>query len=157
MRQTTLKSERIIDFLKGLREWNRLKLVHVELEQANAFIVKHHRHHDKILMHRFSIGATLNLRLVGVAVVGRPLGGQCQDRWVEVTRLATDGTPNACSFLYGAAWRAAQALGYERVQTYILDSESGISLKVCNPCNRLGDDIARLQTRIDFLRSRGFT
>ena len=47
---------------------------------------------------------------------------------LEVTRLATDGSPNACSFLYGAAARAAVALGYDKIQTYILDSEPGTSL-----------------------------
>ena len=66
----------------------RLQLVHVELAQANAFIVQHHRHHGRIPWHRFSVGASLDGRLVGVAVVGRPLGGQCQDRWVEVRRNA---------------------------------------------------------------------
>lgn len=47
----------------------------------------------------------------------------------EVTRLVTDGTPNACSMLYAAAARAAKALGFERIQTYILDDEPGVSLR----------------------------
>jgi hypothetical protein len=68
-------------------------------------------------------------KLVGVATIGRPLSGIHQDKWVEVTRLATDGTPNACSFLYGAAARAAFALGYKRIQTYIMKEEPGASLK----------------------------
>jgi hypothetical protein len=106
-----------------------MKLVHLELAQANAFVVRHHRHHGRIQGHRFSIGAMHDGRLVGVAVVGRPLGGQCQDRWVEVTRLCTDGTPNAALLLYGACARAATALGYVRIQTFILKSESGVSLK----------------------------
>jgi hypothetical protein len=50
-------------------------------------------------------------------------------RVAEVSRVATDGCPNACSFLYGAAARAASALGYEVIQTYILASEPGTSLK----------------------------
>jgi hypothetical protein len=109
-------------------------LVHVELAEANAFITKHHRHHRAIPWHRFSVGAMLpspdgHGRLVGVAVVGRPLGGAHQDRWVEVTRLCSDGTPNVCSFLYGAAARAAFALGFTRIQTYILRDEPGTSLK----------------------------
>ena len=41
---------------------------------------------------------------------------------VEVTRLCTDGTKNACSFLYGAAARIAKEMGYKQIQTYILES-----------------------------------
>ena len=48
---------------------------------------------------------------------------------LEVNRLCTDGTPNACSILYAAAYRAARAMGYNRVVTYILDTENGASLK----------------------------
>jgi hypothetical protein len=70
-----------------------------------------------------------NNRLVGVSIVGRPVSGKNQDTWVEVSRLCTDGTKNACSFLYSASARAAFELGYDRIQTYILAEESGLSLK----------------------------
>ena len=112
-----------------------MKLVHVELKEANEYISLHHRHHKPVTGHRFSIGAVLPggsgsvAALCGVAVVGRPVGGARQYEWLEVTRLCTDGTPNACSFLYGAAVRAGKALGYSRIQTYILKEESGVSLK----------------------------
>lgn len=106
-----------------------LRLVHIELAEANAFIKRHHRHHGRIPWHRFSLGAMNGGALVGVAVVGRPLSGKCQDRWAEVTRLCSDGTPHVCSFLYGAAARAAFALGFTRIQTYILKGESGTSLR----------------------------
>lgn len=112
-----------------------LHLCHVELKEANAFIEQHHRHHKRIQGHRFSLGVIDDARgfeLVGVIVVGRPVGGQHQHDWVEVTRCCTDGTKNACSFLYGAAARAAKALGYERIQTYILKEEDGASLKASN-------------------------
>jgi hypothetical protein len=104
-------------------------VVHVELPEANAFVERLHRHHKRIQGHRFSIGAETDKQLVGVAIVGRPVGGTNRTTCVEVTRCCTDGTPNACSFLYGAAARAARALGYQRIQTYILVSESGVSLK----------------------------
>lgn len=69
-------------------------------------------------------------RMVGVVIVGRPVARMTdQRRTVEVTRLCTDGTKNACSALYAAAARAAAALGYERIQTFILDSEPGTSLR----------------------------
>jgi hypothetical protein len=52
------------------------------------------------------------------------------DGWTaEVTRLCTDGTPNACSMLYRAAWRAARSLGYRRLITYTLAEEGGASLR----------------------------
>ena len=105
-----------------------MSLVSVELRQANEFVERLHRHHKRIQGRRFSIGAVKNGELVGVAIVGRPVGGANQDRWVEVTRCCTDGTRNACSFLYGAAARAAKELGYERIQTYILSQELGTSL-----------------------------
>lgn len=108
----------------------RLYLKHLELREANEFVERVHRHHKRIQGHRFSLGAELgDGTLVGVVIVGRPVGGQHQNDWVEVTRMCTDGTPNACSFLYAAVCRAAQALGYTRAQTYILADEPGTSLK----------------------------
>jgi hypothetical protein len=106
-----------------------MKLVHVELREANDFVMRLHRHHKKVQGHRFSIGAKKEGVLVGVAIIGRPVGGQNQHEWVEVTRCCTDGTKNACSFLYGRAARAAAALGFKRIQTYILQEELGTSLK----------------------------
>lgn len=65
----------------------------------------------------------------GVAIVGRPVARSLDDGvTAEVTRLCTDGAPGACSFLYGAAARAAFALGFKRIGTYILKAESGASL-----------------------------
>jgi hypothetical protein len=68
--------------------------------------------------------------IVGVATVGRPSARALQDGWTcEVTRTCTDGTRNANSALYGAAWRAARALGYRRCLTYTQDGEAGSSLR----------------------------
>lgn len=106
-----------------------LQLCHVELKEANKFIQATHRHHGRIQGHRFSLGVSVAGSLVGVIVVGRPVGGQHQSDWTEVTRCCTDGTRNACSFLYGAAAKASAALGFFRIQTYLLATESGISLK----------------------------
>jgi hypothetical protein len=106
-----------------------LELVRVELAEANAFVIAHHRHHGKVVGHVFSLGAAINMDIVGVAIVGRPVSRMRDDgKTLEVTRLCTDGTRNACSFLYGACARAAFALGYKRIGTYILASESGATL-----------------------------
>jgi hypothetical protein len=108
----------------------RLTVEHIDLAEAQAFVRIHHRHSKPVVGHLFSIGAALEGSIVGVAIIGRPTARMRQDGvTVEVTRLATDGTRNACSFLYGAAARAAFALGYKRVGTYILKSEPGTSLK----------------------------
>ena len=102
----------------------------VPLSEANAFVAQHHRHHKPVTGHKFSIGCMKDGRLAGVAIVGRPVSRYLDDGLtLEVNRLCTDGTPNACSFLYGAAWRAARALGYRKIVTYILDTESGASLR----------------------------
>jgi hypothetical protein len=100
------------------------------LDEANEFVAQHHRHHKPVVGHKFSIGAALaDGRIVGVCIIGRPVARARDDGLtLEVTRLATDGTKDACSFLYGAARRAAFALGYKRLGTYILASEPGTSL-----------------------------
>lgn len=100
------------------------------LKQANGYVEKYHRHHKPTRGHRFSIGAEKNGALVGICVVGRPVARGCDPYLVaEVTRLCTDGTKNACSFLYSAAARAAHAMGFDKIQTYILESEDGTSLR----------------------------
>jgi hypothetical protein len=108
-----------------------MKLHHIRLGlgEANAFVAQHHRHHEPVVGHLFSLGATLGDRIVGVVIVGRPVSRfRDNGATAEVTRLCTDGTKNACSFLYGAAARAAFALGFQRIGTYILASEPGTSL-----------------------------
>lgn len=111
-------------------EGQNLELRHIELKEANAFVSRLHRHHDPVRGHRFSLGAYCSGNLVGVAIVGRPVARMVDyTTTVEVVRLCTDGTKNACSFLYGASARAARALGYTDIITYTLESESGISLK----------------------------
>lgn len=107
----------------------KLQVVPLDLAEANAFVTQHHRHHIPVVGHKFSIGASQDDKIVGVVIVGRPVSRFRDDGMtLEVTRLCTDGTRNACSFLYGAAARAAFALGYRRIGTYILASEPGTSL-----------------------------
>lgn len=109
----------------------RLTIVPVTLREANAYIEATHRHHGTARGCKFSIGVRDDDgTLRGVAIVGRPVARLRDDGLTaEVTRLATDGCPNACSALYAAAWRAARAMGYQRLGTYILASEPGTSLR----------------------------
>jgi hypothetical protein len=107
-----------------------MSLIPLSLAEANAFVKQVHRHHGPVVGHKFSLGAVKDDTVVGVAIVGRPVARARDDGLtLEVARLATDGTKNACSFLYGASARAAFALGYKRVGTYILASENGATLR----------------------------
>jgi hypothetical protein len=102
-----------------------------DFDEANAFIARHHRHHQPLKFHKFSLAVADEAgEIRAVCMVNRPTARMLDDGMtLEVTRLASDGCPNACSCLYGAAWRAAKALGYGKLITYILESESGTTLK----------------------------
>lgn len=107
-----------------------LELRPLTLKQANDLVAELHRHHKPCVGHRFSIGVFDGDRFVGAAIVGRPVARKTDQYDVaEVSRLVTDGTKNACSILYAACARAAEAMGFIRIQTFILASEPGTSLK----------------------------
>ncbi|MEV7089444.1 XF1762 family protein [Streptomyces sp. NPDC093085] len=109
----------------------RLSVVPLSFADACAMVEQLHRHHRPPRGHKFSLGVLDDAgHLHGVAIVGRPVAAPFDNGWcVEATRVATDGTPNACSALYGAAWRTAKAAGYLRAITYTQDGESGVSLR----------------------------
>lgn len=108
----------------------KMSVVPMDLESVNDWVSMFHRHHKPVIGHKFSLGAMKDNDIVGVVIVGRPVSRIRDNGWtLEVTRLATDGTKNACSFLYGAAARAGFALGYRRIGTYILASEPGTTLR----------------------------
>ena len=105
-------------------------LTPITFKQAKAFVADHHRHHPSTSGWKFGIGAADDTGLRGVVIVGRPVARALDDNTTaEVTRLCTDGTPNVCSMLYSAAWRAAKAMGYRRLITYTAAREPGTSLK----------------------------
>lgn len=107
-----------------------LKITPINLKEANEFVASHHRHHKRCAGHKFSIAVSVGSEVVGVVIVGRPVARMLQDGWtLEVNRCCTDGTKNACSMLYGAAWRAVKAMGYKRLITYTFTDEGGSSLR----------------------------
>lgn len=110
----------------------RLFAVPTTLKEAMAFVESFHRHNEPPTGGLFAIGVSDGSGLLGVAIVGRPTARGLQDGYtVEVTRTCVvDGAPNCNSFLYGACWRAARAMGYRKLVTYNLASESGASLRV---------------------------
>ena len=110
-----------------------MRVVPFTLAQLNAYVSLHHRHHKPVQGHRFSLGLVdmgAGAVTVGACSVGRPVARMCdQYLTAEVTRLVTNGEPNACSMLYGAAAKVCKAMGFTKIQTYILASESGVSLR----------------------------
>lgn len=108
-----------------------LDLSPITFREAAEFVNINHRHHPAPAGHKFSIAVSHGNQVVGVIMVGRPVARHFDDGvTLEVNRSCVkDGHANANSMLYGAAWRAAKALGYRRLITYTLASESGSSLK----------------------------
>lgn len=118
--------------MSDIAEYVRLQVVPCELRDANEFVTRLHRHHKRATGHRWScaVQTVPDETTVGVAIVGRPVARMTdQRRIVEAVRVCTDGTPNACSALYGAVCRQQKAHGYEKAQTFILESEPGTSLR----------------------------
>lgn len=106
-----------------------MRIIPLTLREANDLVASLHRHHQPVTGHRFSIGLEHEGRLVGAAIMGRPVARMTDwHRILEVTRLVTDGTENACSALYGAAARVARDMGFDSIQTFILETEPGTSL-----------------------------
>lgn len=108
-----------------------LSLVPVDLATANGFVTMWHRHHAPVVGHKWSVGVVDEAGVLrGVAIVSRPVARHYDNgSTLEVTRCATDGTPNAGSMLYAAAWRAAKAMGFGRLVTMTQLGESGASLR----------------------------
>lgn len=105
-------------------------VVPVSIGDASLLVDRIHRHRSRPVGGLFALAVAIGDHIHGVAIVGRPVARHLQDGFTaEVTRLATDGTKNANSKLYAAAWRAARALGYRRLVTYVLASEPGTSLR----------------------------
>lgn len=108
-----------------------MNAVPITLREAFEFVRRTHRHHRPPQGAIFAIGASIDGQEVcAVVVVGRPVARMADNGWTaEVTRLASDGSRNSCSFLYRHAWRAARAMGYRKLITYTLPTESGSSLR----------------------------
>lgn len=117
----------------GARTLRALNCAHIPLKTANQFVNEHHRHHKAATGHRFSLGAFDQSGVLhGVAIVGRPVSRHRQAQYpllLEISRVCTDDTANASSFLLAAVVSAAAALGYNRISTYTLVEESGASLR----------------------------
>jgi hypothetical protein len=107
-----------------------LWIVPVILAEANEFVERFHRHHFPVVGARWSIGVSNSEGLCGVAICGRPKARMLpQYSIIEINRVATDGTPNACSKLYAASAAIAKLMGFTDIETAILETEPGTSLR----------------------------
>lgn len=105
-----------------------LKAKPITRGEANHFILKHHRHHKPSVGYKFAIACMDGAHLCGVAICGRPVSRRLDDGLtIELTRLCTDGTKHAASFLIARSARIAREMGYEKIITYTLESETGVS------------------------------
>lgn len=113
-----------------------MNIAQITLDESKAYVGDHHEHSGVHIGHKWSLAAVAEGRIVGVAVIGRPTSQVIQngDPWaLEVTRVCVEreggsGYPNACSFLYAAAWRSIKSMGYLRGLTYTKDGENGASI-----------------------------
>lgn len=107
-----------------------LKAIPISRDNANKFVNRLHRHHIASIGDKYRIAAADSSgKVVGIVQVGRPVSRMLDDgKTLEITRCCTDGTKNACSFLYGRATKIAKLMGYERMITYTLENEIGSSL-----------------------------
>tara|TARA_R110000868_G_C10788597_1_gene756087 strand:- start:23 stop:505 length:483 start_codon:yes stop_codon:yes gene_type:complete len=104
----------------------------IHLTEARAFVENFHRHNSAPAGGKFAIGASDGNRLIGVAIVSRPVSRILDNgHTAEVIRCCVlpDALKNTCSFLYARCWIAAKAMGYHKLITYTLQSESGASLR----------------------------
>lgn len=109
-----------------------LHAVPMTLREAGEFVANFHRHNKRPQGGLFAVGVSDGEQLVGVAIVGRPVARKLDDGLTaEVIRCCVaDGSPKGtCSFLYARCWQAARAIGWQKLITYTLQSESGASLR----------------------------
>ena len=106
----------------------------ISFKDACKFITLNHRHHKAPQGHKFSIALHDGDIVVGVIIAGRPVSRhQDNGLTLEVTRCCVrPAYKNGVSKLYSAACRIAKEMGYERVISYTLTEESGISMRASN-------------------------
>ncbi|MGB9815843.1 MAG: XF1762 family protein [Thermoplasmata archaeon] len=111
----------------------KYRIVPLRMSVANEFIQKYHRHNKPVdhRAHRFSIGLMDGDKLIGVAIAGQPIAQKNDDGFtLEILRVCVlEGYPNANSMLYARVKRIGLLMGYKRIITYTLQSESGASLR----------------------------
>jgi hypothetical protein len=109
-----------------------LVAIPIKLTEASEFVKNFHRHNKPPAGGVFAVGVSDGQKLCGVAIVGRPVARYLDNgETLEVTRccVVEEAPKGACSFLYSRCWQAAKALGWKKLITYTLQSESGASMR----------------------------
>lgn len=104
------------------------------LSFANEFITNNHRHSKKVTGHKFSVGLydLCFEEITTVIIVGRPVARNLdKDNNLEILRICTLPwvRKNSISHLLSVVIKITKLLGYNKLVTYILDSENGSSLQ----------------------------
>lgn len=106
-----------------------LYLVPCTVKVARQVVKAWHRHLPDIQGGLFAVALNSDDQMVGVAVAANPPREWNGTGRIVIARVATVGTKDACSMLYGSMCRAAKALGYLEAWTYTLPREPGTSLR----------------------------
>lgn len=108
----------------------RLRVQPIPITEARIWCRIWHRTHRAPVGAVRAFGVYAGEELHGVALLGRPVSRMLAAQgWLEVTRVASDTTPNTCSALLGACAREARRRGAPVVVTYTLEDEPGTSLR----------------------------
>jgi len=114
-----------------MADQEKYTFIPIELREANDFVLKYHRHNRPTQGHRFSIGLLKGGELIGVAIMGRPISRMLQTKGtLEILRVCIkEGNKNANSIMYSRVRKISELLGYTKLITYTLKTESQSSLK----------------------------
>ena len=111
----------------------QLRAEPITLQEASAYIDRHHRHNAGPRFHKFSVCLRVDgePEPVGVAVASIPKSRHQMDgETLEINRCcAAPRYAGVCSNLYARAIRIGREMGYRRFLTYTLSEESGSSLR----------------------------
>ena len=109
-----------------------INIVPISLKNANSFVTMYHRHNKRVTGHKFSLGLMHDDELIGVAIVGRPIARLLDtgDN-LEILRVCIKpgAQKGANSKLYARCRRIGQLMGFKKIITYTLETESQSSLK----------------------------
>src|ERR1043165_1905380 len=95
--------------------------VMIQIQRAVPFVARRHRHQPPPDGAHLAAGIMRGTRLMGVAILGRPVPPAHDDRpAVEGTRTGIDNAANTAveAALYRAAWSVARMYGYQRLITH---------------------------------------